>query len=267
MLHFIGQLHPIVVHFPVALLVVAALVLLGTRLSPGDRTWHAVGLLLWGGAIGGVVSAAVGFTLSSQSFYGGADRATLDVHAILGYATAALACVAVALRARTRRGDRRALVAHVVAVVGAVTVSVCGYFGGELVHGHNHLMAGFSDAPAEPELASLEPPAEVAGASRAEPDTLVFRRDVRPILKASCFKCHSAKKREGGLRLDTRDGALAGGDTGPAVVPGDLAGSLLIERIRLPAHHDDYMPSKGDPLTAVEVARLEKWVEQGARYF
>src|SRR5688500_14385530 len=47
-----------------------------------------------------------------------------------------------------------------------------------------------------------------------------FARDVRPILQKNCFRCHGEKKQEGGLRLDIRRRAFAGGDTGPAIVPG-----------------------------------------------
>lgn len=266
---FLGQLHPLLVHFPVALLIVAALVIIAARVSPGERTFHTVGLLLWGAALGGVASVAAGFLLAQQSFFGGFDAEVLDWHVILGYSTAALACASVAVRHKTTPGHKRALAAHLLAIVGAVTVSVCGYLGGELVHGHDHLLTGFEPEETVPEveLASLQPPTGVAGATVATADTLAFRRDIRPVLKRSCFKCHSAKKREGGLRLDTRDHALAGGDSGPAVVPGDPMASLMIERIRLPGDHEDFMPTKGDPLTKAEVERLSRWVEQGARFY
>ena len=60
-----------------------------------------------------------------------------------------------------------------------------------------------------------------------------FEKKVAPIFKEHCFKCHShsAEKIKGGLVLDSADGAFTGGDTGPAVVPGDLAKSLLISAV------------------------------------
>ena len=263
----LGKLHPILVHFPVALLVVAALVIVGSLGRPGPDRWSTVGMLLWGAAVGGVLAVGAGWLLAGQDFYGGRDAEVLDWHARLGYATAALACLAVALRHRVQPGSGRGHLAHLLAVLGAVAVSVCGYLGGEPVHGHDHLFATEGPAEALPELASLEPPAGVGAPDTDAPTTLVFRRDIRPILKRSCFKCHSARKREGGLRLDTRDHALAGGDLGPAIVPGDPMASLLIERIRLPADHEDFMPTKGDPLTPAEVERLERWVADGAAYY
>src|ERR1051326_7193651 len=60
-----------------------------------------------------------------------------------------------------------------------------------------------------------------------------FETKVRPLLQTRCYKCHSAEapKPKGGLRLDSREAALKGGDTGPAVVPGDEAKSLLVTAI------------------------------------
>src|SRR3989442_1652888 len=60
-----------------------------------------------------------------------------------------------------------------------------------------------------------------------------FEEKIRPILADNCFKCHSheAKKVKGGLMLDSREAALTGGDTAPAVVPGDPGKSLLIEAV------------------------------------
>ena len=61
-----------------------------------------------------------------------------------------------------------------------------------------------------------------------------FESQIRPVLVENCYGCHSAEagKSKGGLQLDTREGIRSGGDDGPAVVPGDLEKSLLIEAIR-----------------------------------
>src|SRR2546423_12854374 len=61
-----------------------------------------------------------------------------------------------------------------------------------------------------------------------------FEKKIRPLLVEHCYKCHSAQseKVKGGLLLDTREGVLKGGDTGPAIVPGDPEKSLLIKAVR-----------------------------------
>ena len=89
-------------------------------------------------------------------------------------------------------------------------------------------------------------------------DSAFFESKIRPILVARCYECHSAaKKQQGGLRLDTRDGWRTGGDSGPAVVAGDPDKSLLIERI-LGEEAGAIMPPKnaGKPLTAQQIADL-----------
>jgi len=91
-----------------------------------------------------------------------------------------------------------------------------------------------------------------------------FETKVRPILVDHCYTCHSADtKPAGGLRVDDRNGLLAGGNSGAAVVPGDPAASLLLKRV----NHTDAkrrMPKEGQPLTAEQVAALSRWISDGA---
>jgi hypothetical protein len=108
----------------------------------------------------------------------------------------------------------------------------------------------------------LSPPEMVA----APPEQIdFFESRIRPVLIEHCYSCHSsdAERVRGGLLLDTRDGLLQGGDWGPALVPGDLEASLLIQAIR---HTDPdlRMPPKGEKLDPGLIADLEAWVLMGA---
>lgn len=91
-----------------------------------------------------------------------------------------------------------------------------------------------------------------------------FEEKIRPVLVERCYECHSAtaKKLKGGLRLDTRESVLRGGDTGPAVVPGEPEKSLLIKAVRY-TDKDLQMPPK-EKLTAAQITDLEVWVKLGA---
>ncbi|NBV46887.1 MAG: DUF1553 domain-containing protein [Planctomycetia bacterium] len=108
----------------------------------------------------------------------------------------------------------------------------------------------------------------LAGAqAAAEPD---FERDIRPILAEHCAHCHGgdAGTRAAGLRLDRREAALAGGDSGtPAIVPGQPETSALVARITS-TDPDVVMPPPAakKPLTAAQVAALEAWIGAGAAY-
>ena len=103
----------------------------------------------------------------------------------------------------------------------------------------------------------------VASSALAQAPVVDYSRDIKPILKERCFACHGALKHKAGLRLDTGAMLRRGGDGGPAVVAGKVAGSLLVERI---TSQDDAqrMPAEGKPLTAEQIARIKTWIEQGA---
>src|SRR5687767_7141319 len=108
----------------------------------------------------------------------------------------------------------------------------------------------------------------LAAAGRAAADDPAgiefFEKKVRPVLAEHCYSCHStaAKKDRGGLHLDSKAAVLKGGDSGPAVVPGKPAESLLVKAVHY-ADPDFRMPPKGKLPDGV-IADLEKWVAMGA---
>lgn len=97
---------------------------------------------------------------------------------------------------------------------------------------------------------------------RAESDNDFFESRVRPLLVKHCVKCHGAKKQEGGLRLDTRDGWMRGGDRGTTIIAGQPEKSLLIQAVRYDDPDLKMPPTK--KLGANEIADLEAWVKRGA---
>jgi len=113
------------------------------------------------------------------------------------------------------------------------------------------LFTGFASAAAPSDLAQLD----------------FFEKKIRPVLVQECYECHSndAKKIKGGLTLDTREGVLKGGDSGPAIVPGKPNKSLLLTTMR----HEDpdpdlAMPPKKDMLTEQVLADFAQWIKMGA---
>jgi hypothetical protein len=101
-----------------------------------------------------------------------------------------------------------------------------------------------------------------------------FAKQILPVLEKKCLDCHKApheedgrvKKPKGGLRLDAAWAMLKGGETGPALVPGDVAKSYLLEVVSLPKDDDMFMPPKGDPLTVDEIQLLKEWIAGGADF-
>ncbi|CAN5693547.1 hypothetical protein BH11VER1_BH11VER1_15490 [soil metagenome] len=90
-----------------------------------------------------------------------------------------------------------------------------------------------------------------------------FESRIRPVLSSECYECHDGKKSKGGLRLDYKEALLAGGDSGAAIVPGDVEKSLLIQSI---AHTDEdlKMPKNGAKLDSKVFADFVQWVKMGA---
>ncbi|HEY1066770.1 MAG TPA: DUF1549 domain-containing protein, partial [Pirellulales bacterium] len=103
----------------------------------------------------------------------------------------------------------------------------------------------------------------------AAPPTIEFNRDVRSILSNHCFQCHGpdANHREGGLRLDTPEGATAVQDGHQAIRPGDLDASEVVKRIT--SHDPDERMPPGDvgkPLSPEQIETLKAWIASGATY-
>jgi hypothetical protein len=110
-------------------------------------------------------------------------------------------------------------------------------------------------------LLSLPCLAHAQGPTRAA--TEFFEKKIRPDLVEQCYRCHSAqaKKTRGGLRLDTRDDLLRGGDNGPAVVPGQPAKSLLLKALR---HEGEIKKPPTGRLAETVIADFARWIEAGA---
>jgi len=96
----------------------------------------------------------------------------------------------------------------------------------------------------------------------ADSDNEFFEGRVRPVLVRHCLECHGAKKQEGGLRLDSRNGWMRGGDRGTAIIAGQSKKSLLMEAVRYDNPDLQMPPTK--KLTANEIADLDTWVKRGA---
>src|SRR5262245_52571789 len=95
-------------------------------------------------------------------------------------------------------------------------------------------------------------------------DPVDYTRQVKPLFKERCSACHGALKQQGKLRVDTVALIAKGGKSGPAIKPGDPAGSLLIERVS-DADDDTRMPPEGKPLSAEQIALLRSWIAEGAK--
>ena len=268
---FLGRLHPILVHFPVSLLLIAAVmeVLTFRKFQSPLRT--GINWLVFIGAGGAALSAFFGWLLASSGSYGGD---TFTAHQWIGIATAIVGILlAVSLWVAIRnKSNGLVKVYQILLLLAAVGVSVAGHYGGYLTHGQDYLSSGTPWASDDDELlAGMEGPSTpVEWQSFASLDSLDAEQElnlnlaVRTILAHKCFQCHSSDKTEGELRLDDKKLVFKGGESGPVIIPGDVQQSELIRRITLPPGHKEAMPGKGKPLSDNEIGLVKLWIEKGA---
>lgn len=92
-----------------------------------------------------------------------------------------------------------------------------------------------------------------------------FATEIHPLLAENCFQCHHGNKRRGGLHMGSREELIQGGETGPAIVPGDSAASYLV-KLTVGLEDGLRMPPKGAPLSDEQIALLRGWIDQGAKW-
>ncbi len=90
-----------------------------------------------------------------------------------------------------------------------------------------------------------------------------YKRDIQPLLKASCYACHTGEKPQAELRLDTKAGAMKGGVSGPAIMAGNSKASLLMQRVH--GEGGGVMPPVGK-LAKEQIALLAAWIDEGAEW-
>ena len=260
---FLGRLHPLIVHFPISLLIIAALLELISLRNFQSKYRAGISLLVLIGSLSAILSAAFGYQLAQEQ---GTTGSTLDLHQQLGIATAFLSALLLFVLHRVSKNNQKAriLVFRSVLFLAAIGVSLTGHFGGSLTHGEDFLT---ETLPWNPEQSEIEKtPINLAlYESELNPEReMKLIGEVRMVLAHNCYKCHSGAKIEGELRLDEKAYAFEGGENGPVIIPGNPSESELIRRINLKKGHKDVMPSKGQPLSKQEKELLALWIEKGA---
>ena len=102
----------------------------------------------------------------------------------------------------------------------------------------------------------------ISAAAHGE-ESVDYVRDIKPILSRRCYSCHGALKQKNELRLDTADFAKKGGVSGPAVVSGQSAASLILDAIQ-GTNDVPHMPPEGEPLTSEQIGLIQRWIDAGA---
>ena len=252
----LGRLHPMIVHFPISLIIVALLLEFFQRIRGNRSLSEAIRVLVYVGSVSAVLAVTFGLLLSNTEDYGGDF---LPVHQWSGIATMILS-IATAFAAIKNLYK----VQFTLLVVTVMVVGVAGHYGAMLTHGDDYLSAAFSSDEQKDTHGNKPDVLAVKDGQLSEENIQELNVEVRTIFAHHCYKCHGKAKVKAELRLDSREAIMKGGEDGVVIVPDHPEKSEMIRRITLPANHKDVMPEKGKKLSEREIAVLEFWIKNGA---
>ena len=249
----IGRFHPLAVHLPIGMLLLIPLLEIRGLSHPALR--EAAGFILGLSVLTTLGTVALGYLLAYGS---GTTGVTVTYHMWGGLFLAIGVLVCFLIRPRWVSGEFPLGYPISLACVMLLLLWTC-HQGGSLTHGENYLtewlpaqlkrLTGITNEPEKEQLVA---------------DSF-YALQIRPILDANCYACHSQTKVKGGLRLDSYARLMRGGRSGAVIVPQRPDQSLLFKRITLPPDDKKFMPSEGKtPLKPEEIAWIKAWIAAGA---
>ncbi|TDE10265.1 c-type cytochrome domain-containing protein [Dyadobacter psychrotolerans] len=249
-LQTIGRMHPLILHFPIVILLIAMLMeFFRFRPENSANTFYrnfSQNLLLIGALFAGV-TVVMGLFLSKEDGYGGQ---TLLWHKWTGAGIFFISSLIYWVRNKEWYKAPVAKLSSFVTVIGLV---LTGHYGAALTHGENFI---FEPISKQNEIAAV--PLEEA---------VIFKDVIQPIFEQKCVSCHNPDKLKGELILTDVASIQKGGKTGELFISGNTELSLLLQRIHLPDEDKKHMPPIGkSQLTPEEIVLLSLWVKENADF-
>jgi uncharacterized membrane protein len=248
-LQVFGRMHPLVVHFPIVLVLVYFAFLFFIPGNLRNEKWYMgmMDVLLIFSAISAVFSALMGLFLSKEAGY---DPDSLALHKWTGVVTSFGLFFLAAFK---KQLNRIPVANYILAFAVSTIVVLAGHFGGNITHGENFVLA-----PVTPVTKKIRAPFEEA---------VVYTDLIQPILESKCISCHNNSKAKGELIMETKELLLKGGKDGKLwdTTKADLG--LMMQRIHLPEEEKEHMPPTGKPqLTNQELEIIYAWIKSGANF-
>ncbi len=252
-LFFLGRFHVLALHLPIGIVIVAVVLDFVARRERYKALAQASPFLWGAAALSAVLTVALGYLHFAEGGFAGPSG---NAHRLLGTTTAAVMLLGWWIATR----PTATWLKPVIGVLALALVTVTGHYGGNLTPGSTFMLEyapGFLRSLLGAETNRPKPTSVAA----ADP----YLDVVQPLLKQRCGTCHGGDKHEGSFSMASYESTLAGGDTGRAIVPGNLEGSELYFRITRPADDEKVMPAEGKtPPTKDQIAILKWWIEKGA---
>jgi uncharacterized membrane protein/mono/diheme cytochrome c family protein len=250
MTEFIGHFHPVLVHLPIGILILAVLFYFLSKREKYKSLHTAIGVSLFIGMLSAIASCISGFLLSQTGDY---DEQLVSNHQWLGIGTAFISILAYFFYTKNTSFLKWVM------LLLAVLIIITGHLGGSLTHGEGYLTQSFSAKNNNTAVANKPLP--------NVQDALVYNDIIQPIFQSKCYSCHGTAKQKGKLRLDEPSFILQGGEDGKVIIPGSAGESEMIKRFLLAADNKEHMPPKEKPqLTPAQIELVHWWITSGASF-
>ncbi|MDN5202017.1 c-type cytochrome domain-containing protein [Fulvivirgaceae bacterium BMA10] len=234
-----GRMHPLMLHFPIVLVVALVLLQLFKKHLDPSSFEKINKFSLYLAAITTSLTTLMGFLLSHEE---STISDLMQLHKWFGVLINYLIYFLILVY-------NRRVFYKILLYTGLIVLIFTGHFGAGLTHGTGFLT--------EPIMKNRK--------SEITEESALFEGFVQPILLSKCEGCHNEQKKKGGLNMSSWPEILKGGENGPIWIAGDPDSSEMIRRSLLPMEHDDHMPPEGKPqLTASELRLLKNWIRAGA---
>lgn len=253
----IGHLHPLIVHFPIGILIFAYVMMILQQLRKVEMN-PAIDLALLLGTFSSIIACVAGWFLAQSGDY---ETDAIFKHQWTGISTTILGVLAYFFK------NYR----WILATATIICLTIAGHFGGNITHGEGYLFASQNKTSTPintTKIASFDSINTTKTTNQAiVQKSFVYQDKVVPILKTKCYNCHSASKKKGGLRLDSEDFIKKGGKNGHILSVRNPNKSTLFTHLILPEDDEKHMPPKGKTqLTRDEILSIYSWIKKGASF-
>ena len=245
-----GRMHPLILHFPVVLVILYAVTTLifgFKKQTTGDSYKSTTDLLLLLAALSSVVTALAGLFLSREEGY---DAGALLFHKWSGVAVAVFT---LGWYYFSKKVEAKKIFSVFTSAVALCLIIFAGHQGAGITHGQNFLLAPMLPEKKQPVISAEE--------------AVVFADMVKPILEKKCGSCHNNKKAKGKLVMETEALLLKGGKSGKLWDSTAADFGLFLRRVHLPLEAKKHMPPQGKPqLTEEEIEIITQWIRKGSDF-
>lgn len=250
---FLGRLHPLILHFPIVLIILALLFELASRYYRLRIGENIMMVILMAAALSALVSIGAGYLLFSSGEYSGK---LIERHLWAGVITGLCIFFTLGFFLLHRQTARFYYPYFGALLLTNAAVGYTSHLGGSITHGQDYLSEHLQLMFAAPDRDE----------GKQEGEMLVFTGMLMPIFEAKCLSCHNDQRAKSDFIMTSYQRLLRGGESGhPAVTAGKPDSSEVYRRVILPEGDNDRMPPEGKtPLSAREVALLKFWIASGA---